>query len=122
MTAAVVVATLGYLPYHLYARSGLVRTVRLRQELSTLRARNATLAAENRQLQREAESLRDDADAIERVARVELGWIKPGEIIVDLSPAAPDPSPGSPSVSAWDRGTTTGPGSAAAARTPRRRP
>jgi cell division protein FtsB len=90
IAAVLVAGALGYVPYHVYARSGLARTLQLRQELATLRAHNAALAAENQRLEREAEALRDDPEAIERVARTELGWVRPGEIIVDLS----SPSPG----------------------------
>jgi cell division protein FtsB len=86
IAAVLVAGALGYVPYHVYARSGLARTLQLRQELATLRAHNAALAAENQRLEREAEALRDDPEAIERVARTELGWVRPGEIIVDLSP------------------------------------
>lgn len=89
IAAVVVAGALGYVPYHVYARSGLARTLTLRQELGTLRARNALLAAENQRLEREAEALRDDPEAIERVARTELGWVRPGEIVVDLSPPPP---------------------------------
>jgi cell division protein FtsB len=78
---------LGYIPYHVYARSGLARTIELGRDLKALRARNAQLAAENDRLAREAQALRDDPEAIERVARAELGWVRPGEIIVDLTPA-----------------------------------
>jgi cell division protein FtsB len=85
VAAVLVAGALGYVPYHVYARSGLARTLLLRQELAALRARNAVMAAENQRLEREAESLRDDPEAIERVARTELGWVGPGEIIVDLS-------------------------------------
>ncbi len=51
---------------------------------ATLRARNRELAAENDRLSREAAALRDDPAAIERVARSDLGWVRPGEIVVDL--------------------------------------
>jgi len=78
---------LGYIPYHVYARSGLARTLELRRDLRGLRARNAQLAAENQRLARGAAALREDTAAIERVARVELGWVRPGEIVVDLTPA-----------------------------------
>jgi cell division protein FtsB len=78
---------LGYIPYHVYARSGLARTLELRRDLVALRARNAQLAAENQRLAREAEALRSDPAALERVARNELGWVLPGEIVVDLGPA-----------------------------------
>ena len=92
--AALVTLALGYIPYHVYARSGLARTLVLRRDLKSLRARNAQLAAENDRLAREAEALRNDPDAIERVARAELGWVRPGEIIVDLGPAGDErPSP-----------------------------
>lgn len=91
--AALVMVALGYIPYHVYARSGLARTLELRRDLVTLRARNAQLAAENDRLAREADSLRSDPAALERVARNELGWVRPGEIVVDLGPAATDHPP-----------------------------
>jgi cell division protein FtsB len=80
-----VALVLGYAPYHVYARSGLARTLQLRRDLQSLRARNADLRADNERLAREAEALRADPDAIERVARAELGWVLPGEVVVDLS-------------------------------------
>ena len=83
--AAVVVFVLAYVPYHVYVRSGLARTIVLRHELTALRAHNQELAAENERLAREAEALRADPAAIERVARDELGWVHTGEIVVDLS-------------------------------------
>ncbi|HVZ73581.1 MAG TPA: septum formation initiator family protein [Polyangia bacterium] len=87
VAAAVVMVALGYIPYHLYVRSGLARTLELRRDLKGLRAHNAQLAAENERLAREAEALRTDPAALERVARTELGWVRPGEIVVDLTPA-----------------------------------
>jgi cell division protein FtsB len=83
--AAVAAFMLAYVPYHLYARSGLARTIALRQDLTALKIRNRELAAENDRLTRQADALRDDPVAIERVARAELGWVRPGEIVVDLS-------------------------------------
>ena len=85
--ALAVTVSLGYIPYHVYARSGLARTIALRRDLVALRARDGELRAENERLAREAEALRSDTDlgAIERVARAELGWVRPGEIVVDLS-------------------------------------
>jgi cell division protein FtsB len=85
--AATVAFVLAYLPYFLYTRSGLGRTLTLARDLKTLRARNQELAAENDRLTREAEALRNDPGAIERVARSDLGWVKPGEIVVDLTAA-----------------------------------
>jgi cell division protein FtsB len=82
--AALVSFALAYIPYHVYARSGLARTLALRRDLAALRAHNRDLASDIERLAREAESLRSDPAAIERVARTELGWVKPGEIVVEL--------------------------------------
>jgi len=89
---AVVVFVLAYVPYHVYVRSGLARTLVLRRDLTSLHAHNRELAAENERLAREAEALRDDPAAIERVARDELGWVRAGEVVVDLS-ARPSAAP-----------------------------
>src|SRR4051812_4004790 len=97
VAAGLIAGALTYVPYHVYARSGLARTLQLRRELAVLKARNDQLRDETLRLGRQAEALRDDPDAIERVARAELGWVRPGEIIVDLShPAgnAADAAPG----------------------------
>lgn len=85
--AGVVVFVLAYVPYHIYVKSGLRRTIDLRHDLTALRAHNQELAAENERLAREAEALRTDPAAIERVARDELGWVRAGEVVVDLSAA-----------------------------------
>ena len=93
--AAIVVAVLAWLPYQVWVRSGLRHTLGLRRDLTALHARNLELAAENERLAREAEALRADPAAIERVARDELGWVRAGELVVDLSPGgAPGPAEG----------------------------
>ena len=86
--AAVVVFVLAYVPYHVYVRSGLRHTIVLRRDLTALRTHNLELATENQRLAREAEALRTDPAAFERVARDELGWVRAGEIVVDLSAGA----------------------------------
>jgi cell division protein FtsB len=86
--AALVAFVLAYVPYHLYARSGFARTLALRRDLAALRAHNREQAQENDRLAREAAALRDDAAAVERVARIELGWVKPAELVVVLEPEA----------------------------------
>jgi cell division protein FtsB len=86
--AVLIAAVLSYVPYHVYARSGLARTLQLRRELAQLRLKNALLKDETDHLARQAEALRDDPDAIEHVARAELGWVRPGEIVLDLSRTA----------------------------------
>ena len=77
-------ATFGYGPYYLYARSGFARYLQLRRDLAATEVRNAHLRAENERLQREAEALRSDSRAVEKVARADLGWVRPGEVVFDL--------------------------------------
>jgi cell division protein FtsB len=79
--AAVLAVSLGYLPYRVYLRSGLSRYFTLKEELAQLRAANQRLRQDNRRLLRELSRLRSDELAVERVAREELGLIRPGEIV-----------------------------------------
>jgi cell division protein FtsB len=72
---------LGYLPYKLYLRSGLVQYVTLRQELAALTARNESLQGSIRELRHQLERMKDDPAAIERVARDELGMVRSGEVV-----------------------------------------
>ena len=77
-------ATFGYGPYYLYARSGFARYLQLRRDLVVTQAKNARLRDEVDRLSREAEALRSDGRAVERVARADLGWVRPGEVIFDM--------------------------------------
>lgn len=72
---------LGYLPYKLYLRSGLVQYVSLRSELTALTARNEQLQASIRELRHELERMKEDPSAMERVARDELGMVRSGEVV-----------------------------------------
>jgi cell division protein FtsB len=66
------------------AEGGFRRSWRLRQDVKTLEDRNARLAQDNARLRREVEALRTDNAAIERAAREELGYVRPGEVVFDL--------------------------------------
>jgi cell division protein FtsB len=52
---------------------------RLRAEVARMEAENAQLAAENAALSREVRGLRGDPAALERAAREELRFVRPGE-------------------------------------------
>jgi len=52
---------------------------RLRTEVARMQAENAALTSENAALAREARGLRGDPAALERAAREELRFIRPGE-------------------------------------------
>ena len=84
LAAFALAATFGYGPYYLYANSGFARYLQLRRDLVAMEARNARLRAETQRLAREAEALRTNPRAVERVARADLGWVRPGEVVFDM--------------------------------------
>jgi cell division protein FtsB len=70
---------------------GLLAMLKARQQYRTLEAALARSKTENAQLREEARQLREDPDAIEEIARRELGLIRPGEklfIVKDVKPAS----------------------------------
>ncbi|MDQ3266286.1 MAG: septum formation initiator family protein [Myxococcota bacterium] len=63
---------------------GFRRYFRLRGELQTLEDKNRALEQVNSSLSREISALRSDKRVMERVAREELGFIRPGELVFNL--------------------------------------
>jgi cell division protein FtsB len=63
---------------------GFRRYLKLQQDLGALAERNQKQVAENKRLRREIDALRGDPRALERAAREELGYVKPGEIVINL--------------------------------------
>jgi cell division protein FtsB len=72
---------------------GLIETMRARRESALLAREIAKVKEENARLREEARRLRDDPDAIEEVARRELGLMKPGELLFIIKDV---PSPSQP--------------------------
>ncbi len=66
--------------------SGLRRHVELSGEVRRMRAENARLTGENASLAREAHALRSDPAALERAAREELRFVRPGERVYRVGP------------------------------------
>ncbi len=67
-----------------FAEGGFRRYFKLSNEVHELKERNDRLAAENARLRREADALKNDSAAIERAAREDLGFVKPGEVVISL--------------------------------------
>jgi cell division protein FtsB len=63
---------------------GFRRYLRLRQDVEALEERNQLLSEQNDALLREINALRNDPGALERAAREELGYVRPGEIVFHL--------------------------------------
>jgi len=87
LVAVALAFAFGYLPYRVYGGPGLGRLRLLRRELADLKAKNQVTAAENDRLRAEVHALRHDLGAVERVAREELGLVKPDEVVFQLEEA-----------------------------------
>ena len=93
LAALLVVAVLG--------DRGVLRLWRLRTEVEDLHREVQALEAENERLSRAIADLRDNPAVIERIAREELGLVRPGERVLRFprtprsgeSPGAPSPNP-----------------------------
>jgi cell division protein FtsB len=68
---------------------GFRRYLALRQDVKTLQERNRVLAEQNDVLLREINALRKEPAALERAAREELGYVKPGELVFHLDEEEP---------------------------------
>jgi cell division protein FtsB len=66
---------------------GLSRTLQARRELDRAAQSLDALKRENASLRAKVHRLQQDPDTLERVAREELGLIRPGEILVVLKDA-----------------------------------
>jgi cell division protein FtsB len=82
--ASALALALGYVPYRILDGSGLARARRLDHELRETRAKIRHLEKENRRLLKEVNALRDDPEAVEEIARHELGMVKENEIVVKI--------------------------------------
>lgn len=63
---------------------GFRRYLHLRGEAATLESRNRQLEEQNQRYREEIEDLRRDRGALERAVREELGYVRPGEIVLNL--------------------------------------
>lgn len=71
---------------------GFLAMLKARQQYRTLEASLARSRAENAQLREQARRLREDPQAVEDIARRELGLIRPGEQLFIIKDVTPDDS------------------------------
>ena len=88
-TAAAVVLILGLLLHALFGANGLVVYRQKHDELQSLQSEVERLQKENNQFAGQIKSLKSDPAAIEKEAREQLHYTKPGEVVY----VAPDPPP-----------------------------
>jgi cell division protein FtsB len=72
-------------PLRILDEQGLPRYRVLRDELREVDASNERLRRDVRALSREVDALRTEPDAIERIARDELGMVREGELIFQFN-------------------------------------
>ena len=79
--ALILAVGLGYLPYKAYGPGGISHIIRLKDEFTDLQQKNKALRQRNKHLRHRIEGLKSDYQAIERVARDELGLVRSKDII-----------------------------------------
>ena len=79
--ASVLAMGVGYLPYKAYGPRGVPRVLKLERDLQELEEKNRSLQDENVRLLDRVKSLKSDPEAIERVARDELGLSRPEDVV-----------------------------------------
>jgi cell division protein FtsB len=73
-----------------FGTHGILDMMRSKEEASSDEQQINQISDENRQLQEKIESLKSDPQAIERIAREEMGLAKPGEYIFKVQPKTGD--------------------------------
>jgi len=91
LVAGVLAALLGAA---LFGENGILHLRQLRSEVTSLHRDVQALEAENERLSRALAELRSDPAALERIAREELGLVRPGERVLRFP--RPSPPPGLP--------------------------
>ncbi len=82
------VAAVGLLTATALDPKGIRRFLKLRTEVAELRARNGQAHREHDRLARQVHALRENPEAIERAVRQELGFIRPGELVLEMRGAS----------------------------------
>ncbi len=68
-------------------RDGYLAVIVNSERVSELQREIAAIEATNKKLRAEIRSLRSDMEAIERIAREDLGLVKEGEIVYEFAPS-----------------------------------
>ncbi len=104
LAAALLAVAVGY--HVVFGQNGLTAYRQKQETARELSEQVRVLAAENDALKGHVDRLASDPDAIERQAREELHYTRPGEVIVTLPPDSPSSAAADPnkhSGSAWSR-------------------
>jgi cell division protein FtsB len=70
--------------------NGLVRVYSMKREVEAIEREIGSLREEAQALAKTAETLRSDPAAVERLAREELGYVRPGDRVLKFPPTKKD--------------------------------
>ena len=82
--------------YAIIGNNGYLELRRREAKNEELRLRAEQLRRENREILSEIRALKSDPKAIEKIAREELGMVKPGEVKITTNPDRQGPAPSRP--------------------------
>lgn len=86
MPFGLVVFAMLSVPLRILSEDGLPRYRRLKEQLERIRRENVTLTEDIARLKQDVDLLLNDPNAIERIARDELGLIEKGEVLFEFAP------------------------------------
>ena len=78
----------------LFGDRGLLELLKVREEVQSLDREIAMLRAENQRILEEIRSLKTSPMVVERLARENLGLVKPGEVVLLIRETGDGPTPG----------------------------
>jgi cell division protein FtsB len=82
--------------YAIIGNNGYLELRRREAKNQELRLRAEELRLENKEILNEIRALKSDPKAIEKIAREELGMVKPGEVKITTNPERQKPAPARP--------------------------
>lgn len=85
-------AALFLLANDIFGAHGFLAMRRLEKDIKEARQEIDRLNSENRDLAEQVKALRSDPHLIEKIARDELGLVRPGDVIIRIPQAAPNGS------------------------------
>ena len=83
-SGALVLLTLGLA---VYGGNQVLRVTQMRREMESMERELVTLRTRAEELTRTVEQLRNDSSAMEKLAREEFGYVRPGETVIRFPPA-----------------------------------
>ena len=86
MPFGLLVFALFSVPVRILSEEGLPRYRRLQEQLTRIHSDNEALTRDIERLNHEVKALLNDPDAVERIARDELGMIREGELLFQFPP------------------------------------